>query len=130
MTTGTSIPDDVRRFILTCIPSVPYLEAVLLLRNTDTPAWNGKTLAQQLYISEKAAEALLVELNAAGLLQTAQPDSVACRYNPATNELRLMIDQLADIYPRHLVEVTNLIHSRTGKKAQQFADAFKWRKDS
>ena len=40
-----------------------------------------------------------------------------------------MIDRLAEVYYQHLVEVTNLIHSKTSKKAQQFADAFKWRKE-
>jgi hypothetical protein len=41
-----------------------------------------------------------------------------------------MLDRLAGIYARNLVDVTNLIHSKTSRKAQQFADAFKWRKDS
>ena len=39
------------------------------------------------------------------------------------------IDRLADLYATHLVEVTHLIHSSLDRKAQQFADAFKWRKD-
>lgn len=130
MTTGASIPDDIRRFILTCIPSVPYLEAMLLLRNEAASAWNGKALAQRLYVGEKAAHALLAELHEAGILQSGEPDSAIYRYNPTSDELRQMIDQLADTYSRHLVEVTNLIHSKTGKKAQQFANAFKWRKES
>jgi hypothetical protein len=44
--------------------------------------------------------------------------------------LRERIDRLADLYSTHLVEVTHLIHSSLDRKAQQFADAFKWRKDS
>jgi hypothetical protein len=44
--------------------------------------------------------------------------------------LRARIDQLAELYARHLVEVTLLIHSSLDRKAQQFADAFKWRKDN
>ena len=40
-----------------------------------------------------------------------------------------MIDRVAETYTRQLVDITNLIHSKTSKKAQQFADAFKWRKD-
>ena len=47
-----------------------------------------------------------------------------------TNAALSMIDQLAEIYAKNLVEVTNLIHSKIGKRAQQFADAFKWRKDT
>lgn len=138
MVTGASISDDVRRFVLTSIPSVPYLEAMLLLRNEAAWTWDGKALAQRLYMSEKAAGALLCELHAAGVLDVAdvvldasQPDPASSyRYAPVSAELRQMIDRLAEAYSKHLVEVTNLIHSKTSKKAQQFADAFKLRKDS
>lgn len=137
MVTGASISDDVRRFVLTSIPSVPYLEAMLLLRNEAAWTWDGKALAQRLYMSEKAAGALLCELHAAGVLDVAgvldasQPDPASSyRYAPGSAELRQMIDRLGEAYSKHLVEVTNLIHSKTSKKAQQFADAFKLRKDS
>jgi Mn-dependent DtxR family transcriptional regulator len=127
MATGAPFTDDVRRFILTSIPSVPYLEAMLLLRNLDTGAWDGKALAQRLYMSEKAAADLLSELHAAGVVQL---ESAGYRYAPQSDELRDKIDRLADVYSSHLIEVANLIHSKTSKKAHQFADAFKWRKES
>ena len=41
-----------------------------------------------------------------------------------------MLDMLAEFYRTHLVDVTDIIHARTGRKARQFADAFKLRKDS
>jgi hypothetical protein len=44
--------------------------------------------------------------------------------------LRKRIDGLADLYASRLVEVTLLIHSTLDRKAQHFADAFKWRKDA
>ena len=81
-----SIPEDLRRFVLTSIPSVPFLEALLLMRADPDRAWRRDTLARRLYVREKTAE--------------------------------------------DLVEVTHLIHSSLDRKAQQFADAFKWRKDS
>ncbi|HEV2610437.1 MAG TPA: hypothetical protein VGU61_09235 [Noviherbaspirillum sp.] len=124
------IPDTIRRFILTSINSVPYLEAMLLLRSAPAQWWDGKKVAQRLYMPEKAAEAVLEELNAAGVLAVVDDEFRSYRYQPATEELRQIIDELADTYARHLVEVTHLIHSKTSKKAQQFADAFKLRKDS
>jgi hypothetical protein len=51
-------------------------------------------------------------------------------YRPREAVLRERIDRLAELYATHLVEVTHLIHSSLDRKAQQFADAFKWRKDS
>lgn len=136
MTTGANIPDDVRRFVLTSIPSVPYLEAMLLLRYEAGAGWDGVRLAQRLYLAEKAADGLLTELQEAGVLSEAEHHSTppsdartSYVYAPSSDELRQMIDRLAEVYYQHLVEVTNLIHSKTSKKAQQFADAFKWRKE-
>ncbi len=39
--TATDIPDDLRRFILTSVPSVPYLEAILLLQRERGTAWTA-----------------------------------------------------------------------------------------
>jgi hypothetical protein len=123
------IPEDVRRFILTSITSVPCLEALLLLRNAPDQSWESARVAQRLYISEKAATELLSELCAAGFIVVTELGT-SYRYHPGSDELRQMINLLAETYAKNLVEVTNLIHSKIGKRAQQFADAFKWRKDS
>ncbi|WP_420475475.1 hypothetical protein [Noviherbaspirillum sp. ST9] len=130
MAGGSPIADDIKRFILTSIPSVPYLEAILLLRNNTEQAWDSARLAQRLYLSEKAAAALLAELQEAGAI-AADPQRPECyRFSPASDSLAEMIGKVAAAYASHLVDVTHLIHSKTGKKAQQFADAFIWRKDS
>jgi hypothetical protein len=128
--TREPIPEDVRRFILTSITSVPYLEAMLLLRNAPNQSWDRTGVARRLYVSAKAAGELLSDLCAAGFLVVTEPETPLYRYHPRSDELREMIDQLAEAYAKNLIEVTNLIHSKTGKKEQQFADAFRWRKDS
>jgi len=130
MSTGQNIPDDVRRFILTSIPSVPHLEALLLLRNESAVGWDAKDVARRLYLNEKSAETLLSELHAAGMLGCEQAETPRYSYSPDEEDLCEIISRLANVYARHLVEVTHLIHSTTSKKAQYFADAFKWRKES
>jgi hypothetical protein len=127
-----SVPEEVRRFVLTSIPSVPFLEALLLMRADPAQPWSRDTLARRLYVRDKVAESLLAELCRAGmaspLLAGAGAESYC--YRPRDEDLRERIDRLADFYASHLVEVTHLIHSSLDRKAQQFADAFKWRKDS
>jgi hypothetical protein len=130
MATGSSIPDDVRRFILTSIPSVPYLEALLLLRADPRQQWDCGQLARRLYLSEKNAAQLLAALHEAQVLGMSADAEANFHYHPATPELDAMIQRVGQAYSGHLVEITNLIHSATGKKAQHFADAFKWRKDT
>jgi hypothetical protein len=126
-----SIPEDLRRFVLTSIPSVPFLEALLLMRADPDQAWRRDTLARRLYVREKTAEDLLADLCTARIAVACPgPGADSYRYAPADAGLRDRIDRLADLYATHLVEVTHLIHSSLDRKAQQFADAFKWRKDS
>ena len=60
----------------------------------------------------------------------ARPTAPAWRYRPATPAMRALIDRLAELYSKQLVEVTTLIHAKLDRKAQQFANAFTWRKDS
>lgn len=127
--TQDSIPDDVRRFILTSISSVPFLEAMLLLRSDPNVGWDSKSLAQRLYVSEKRAEDLLPELQNAGFAVVRDPSVPLFQFEPSSNELKIMCDRLADVYASNIIAVTNLVHSNVSRQAQQFADAFKWRKD-
>lgn len=121
------IPEPIRRFILACISSVPYLEAMLLLRAEPDRLWDSRQVAARIYAEEGVIQKILTDLAENGVLvASATP---LYRYEPISAELRRTIDQLADVYAKNLVEVTDLIHSNTGNKVQQFADAFKWRKD-
>jgi hypothetical protein len=125
-----AIPEDIRRFVLTSIPSVPFLEALLLMRADPEQPWTRDALARRLYVRDKVAEGLLAELCRSGMAAPSSPGADAYCYRPREDVLRERIDRLADLYASHLVEVTHLIHSSLDRKAQQFADAFKWRKDS
>jgi hypothetical protein len=125
------IPDDIRRFILTSVPSVPYLEAILLLRTDPDVGWDVPRLASRLYVAERQAAEVLAALAAAGIARSEELGETALfRYAPATAELRERLGALAQAYSANLVGVTELIHSRIDKRAQQFADAFRLRKDS
>jgi hypothetical protein len=125
----STIPDDIRRFILHRIPSIPYLEALLLMRDNPAQAWNSHGLAQRLYLNGAACDTLLRALHSAGIAAPAPGLAGSFRYAPAEAPLAQMLDRVAHVYARHLVEVSTLIHAKTNKKAQLFADAFVWRKD-
>jgi len=122
--------DEIRRFILTSIPSVPYLEAILLLRSEPGTAWDAPLVARRLYIGERQAAEVLEQLSAAGIARHDDDAPGPYRYHPSTAELGERLDQLADAYATNLVAVTDLIHSRIDKRAHQFADAFRLRKDT
>ncbi len=126
--TRPELSPELRRFIVNSIPSVPFLEAVLLLLRAESQReWDAAAAARRLYLPEARTAELLRGLQDAGI---AVGGEGGVRYAPATEELRTAIDQLAAHYAADLVGITDLIHSRVDKKARQFADAFRWRKDS
>jgi Mn-dependent DtxR family transcriptional regulator len=124
---AADIPDDLRRFILTSVPSVPYLEAILLLQREHGAAWTASLLARRLYLPEPRAADLLASLQSGGIV-AASATGGACTYEPRP-ELASMLERLAQLYATNLVAVTDLIHSSVDRRAYQFADAFRLRKD-
>lgn len=121
------IPEDLRRFVLTSVPSVPFVEALLIFRDARGSPISIDQLAQRLYMGEKAAAEIVGQLREARIIESAE-GAAGHRFAPAP-ELAATVELLGAFYRSHLVEVTDMIHSRTGRLAQQFADAFKLRKD-
>lgn len=122
---------ELRRFILR-IPSIPFLEALLLLRSTPAQTWDAESVARRLYINSQQALELLNGLVAARICKEVRRSSVGFVYKPESDELSKLIDDLADEYAHNLIEVTNLIHANSNKdqKVQLLADAFVLRKEN
>ena len=123
------ISDEIRRFILGNIPSVPHLEALLLMRSESAHQWGINELAKRLFISEQVTRGILEHLLTAGVVKESGEDSSVYQYFPSSDELKDLIDNLALTYSSCLIEVTNLIHSNMDQKAHKFANAFVWRKN-
>lgn len=121
-----AIPDEVRRFVLTSVPSVPFAEAVLLLRRRASESLPTTDVARALYIGDKAAEEVLRLAESAGALRR---DAAGWRYQPRDEALAAAWGRFADCYATHLVAVTQIIHGGPPKSAQLFADAFKLRRE-
>lgn len=124
-----SIPEEIVRFVLTSIPSVPHLEALLLLRNEAQQEWNAQMVARWLYTNQATANEVLSDLSEAGFLTARKESNHLYRYFPQSPEQGQMVDRLAEVYKKNLIAVTELIHAKGKVKAQQFADAFILRKE-
>ena len=64
-----SIPDDVRRFVLTSIPTVPHLETLLLLWRDPRPGWTAEQIAERTAMDKVAVSRAVAGLLEAGLLR-------------------------------------------------------------
>jgi len=119
------VPEDLRRFIYAHVPSVPFVEALLVYQSNPGPV-PLEDVARRLYIDTRQSAHIVEQLRAAGIVEA---DAAAGHRYAPTADVRPFVDLLVRYYRTHLVEVTSLIHSRTGRMAQQFADAFKIRKE-
>jgi len=129
MSYNSIIPEDVAQFILQHIDSVAEMEAILLLRENPAQEWTVEELAKRLYTSKEQTAGVVASLCAHGIFVAILTGPPRYRYEPKSNELNQMIDRVAEVYSKHLVPVTNLIHSKPATRVQEFADAFKLRKD-
>lgn len=124
-----SISDAVRRFVLTSIPSVPHMEALLLLWREPTVEWRAEDIARRLFVGPTVAEALAKDLCRADLFESDlknESTHYRCRRDPPS--LATILAAVDEAYNRHLREVTGLIHSNVDRKAARFAQAFIWEK--
>ena len=123
------VPLEVQQFVLDRIGSIAQLEALLIMRNAPDTWWASSSLAERLYISESACRAELDALKSQGLLLARQEDiGWQYRYSPSNGELREFVDRLVYYYSKHLVVISNLIHTKPRTRIHEFAEAFSLKK--
>jgi len=128
-TEHTVISEEVRRFVLTSVPSVPYLEAALLFHHSPAIERDADSLARALYMPEPRARELLESLCAAGILVRSSDVPTRYRFQPRDETLLTALRDLAAAYPSGVIAISNLIHDAATRNAHRFADAFRLRKD-
>jgi hypothetical protein len=121
--------DDIRRFVLS-LPSIPYLEAIVLLHRYPSTIWGYQAVAKRLYVQPSLANRILNDLATNGVCHSFDGHADQFIYEPESESLRKLIDDLSVIYAKHLIEITHLIHDNNNNpdSATLFADAFLLRK--
>ena len=105
------VPEDVRDFLLKHIASVAQIEALLLIWSGPEERWGLRQIAARIYASDMETAKALDGLCADGLLLCG--DGVF-QLNASTENVE-MIRRLQEVYARHLIPVTDVIHSKSGR---------------
>ena len=127
--TGSAVPNKLRRFVLANALTIPDIEALLIFRASRDSARDAADLAARLYVSETRAINVIEVLISLGAIVSAD-EAARYRYAPKSPDLAAVLDLLETVYTRHLVEMTTLVHATEAKAAQDFADAFRIRKET
>jgi hypothetical protein len=123
-----TLPAVVVKFIDANIDSVPALEALLLMRESENTYWSPEDVAARVYIEHTRARMVLDGLHRRRLL-IVDGDPPRYRYSPEDQGLRDAVASVAATYRTHLVPITTLIHSNGTSAVRQFARAFDLKKD-
>jgi antitoxin component HigA of HigAB toxin-antitoxin module len=128
--TTEKLSATLRRFIHS-IPSIPQLEAMILLHHERDTIWDSHSLAKRLYLTDENAKKVLDDLCAIGICEILTDAPERFKYNSSSEEMDQLLRQLAQYYSTNLIEVTDIIHSKAnaGNRAKQFADAFRFKKE-
>jgi len=128
MEAGGEVPAHVLRFLERNIDTVPQLETLLMMSEAPDRRWLIADVASRNYITEQRASDTLNALLRRGLVSW-EESPPAFRFNPATDEIRAAVADLARCYQRSLSRITELIHAKPSASIQEFARAFDLKKD-
>ena len=120
---------QVDRFIIEQIDTVPHLEALLLLFNTQPRAWSTEEMANSLYVRADIAIRILDSLLQRNLIarDSKSPDVF---YSAADENRNRLLEAVDAIYRKEVVRVSSMIHSKGSAGVRDFARAFRIKRDN
>jgi predicted ArsR family transcriptional regulator len=121
--------EEVYRFILNQIDSVPQMEALLLLWENRSKQWAENEIAARLYVSVDAVRNIMQELLRRRLVAASTESPKRFWYETRPGDGDSLIEAVAATYRRDLVRVSTFIHTKASSAVRDFADAFKFKKD-
>jgi DNA-binding MarR family transcriptional regulator len=121
--------EQIDRFILDEIDSVPQLEALLLIWNSRPKEWSVEDIARALYVSNDGAQAILKDLASRRLIVEVSGNRGQYTLLAESPEKSAMLAALDRTYRRELVRISTMIHSKASRAVRDFARAFRFTKD-
>jgi hypothetical protein len=123
------IPEKLKRFLTDYIDSIAELEAMLFLRQYPNRSWSCRLVAEWIYLSEEDTASLLAKLTKKGLITADEMSPASFQYKPHNQEVAQLLDQLAEMYGKYLVPITNLVHKKSLRNIEGLSEAFKFKKE-
>ncbi len=124
-----ALDDEVNRFLLNEVDSVPQMEALLLLWESRPKAWTGDELSARLYITLDELRAIVAPLVQRRLAEARSESTTVYAYHSRSADTDRLMGAATTAYRRDLMRVTALLHSKASAGVREFARAFRLKKE-
>jgi hypothetical protein len=121
------ISPEVLRFIARYIHSVEHLEVLCLLNSNRAKAWTVAEVLHEIQSSKESVSYCLRKFQNDGFVVS--NDAGMFRFSPTTQGVADVVEELAETYRERRVTVVEMIYKRPSDPGQNFAEAFRFRKD-
>jgi hypothetical protein len=121
------IPEDVLRFLESCIDSVEQLQILLLLHSEPERSWTSAQISRELRSTDTSIEKRVEGLYVRDVLRRPPEKGDPIRFRPGTPELAKVIQRLSEQNQKRPYRVIDAIYSHPRKALKAFADAFKFK---
>jgi hypothetical protein len=118
--------DQILDFIRSSVKTVWSLELLLFMRRDAQRAWTVDQVVRELRSSRNIVTEAIAVFVQGGILRE---EDTGFRYDPATDELDRLVEQLAREYAERPTTVVNAIVEVQSGKLQDFANAFRIKRD-
>lgn len=129
MPNRTFTREQIDRFLVDEIDSVPQLEALLLIWNRRPRTWTSADLSRELYVSTDVAHDILRYLAQHHFVAEVEEKTGCYTLRLRSEEMEDMLAALDKVYRRELVRISNLIHEKASRALRDFASAFRFKKE-
>ncbi|MBA2404141.1 MAG: hypothetical protein H0V66_05170 [Bdellovibrionales bacterium] len=117
---------ELKEFINRNIPSIAQLELLFLFYSFPDKFWNNEELSKETRTNVSAVSRNLSQLLSRKLILKRDENY---KYNPENQEINLQVQQFFMVYQERPVAVITFIYEKPRDVLQDFANAFKLKKD-
>ena len=121
--------EELERFIAAEITSLEQLEILLLLSGNPHKWWTAAGVYEVIKSSVQSVQDRLNEMATRGILRKEADNEVRFQFKPTNDAVWNITAELRDAYKERSVKVVQAIYSKPPDAVQEFARAFRVRKE-
>jgi hypothetical protein len=120
---------ELDKFIAAELQSLEQLEILLLLSGNPHRWWTAKSVYEVIKSSISSVQDRLTELVNRSVLKTETDSEVRYQFSPASDDLWRVVTELREAYKERPVKVVQALYNKPPDAVNEFAKAFKIRRD-